>query len=135
MLNYRLEDIFMPEIQYKNIPTLSKWQSDSSVTFATRKDDRILTHIDFLVERYHYHVRGGNGAIQITIVSDLFFTVSVRPSASFQEAQGFDAVGVWTNNNNDQGGGEAVRRPTGWPPSVKRANSANGNSASSAGCR
>jgi len=66
----------MVETKYKNIPALSKWQSDSSVTFAARKDDRILAQIDFLVERYHHHLREGNGTMQTTIVSDLFFTLN-----------------------------------------------------------
>ena len=61
--------------------------------------------------------------------------VSVRPTTSFQTAPVFDVVGVWTNNNNDQGGGEAVKKPIGWRPNVKRAASANGSSAISAECR
>jgi hypothetical protein len=53
----------MVETKYKNIPAVSKWQSDSSVTFATRKDDRILAQTDSLVERYHHHLREGNGTM------------------------------------------------------------------------
>ena len=41
----------------------------------------------------------------------------------------FDAVGVWKNNDNDPGGGEAVKKPSGWQSNVKRADSASGNSA------
>ena len=48
-------------------------------------------------------------------------TVSVRPSASFQTMHAFDAVEVWANNNNDQGGGEGVKKPTSWQPNVRRA--------------
>jgi hypothetical protein len=33
----------------------------------------------------------------------------------------FDAVEVWANNNNDQGGGEGVKKPTSWQPNVRRA--------------
>jgi hypothetical protein len=62
------------------------------------------------------------------------YNVSVRASPSFQGAPAFDAVGMWTNNNSDRGGGAAVRKPTGWQRNVKRADSASGNSASSAGC-
>ena len=47
--------------------------------------------------------------------------VSVRPSASFQTMHAFDAVEVWANNNNDQGGGEGVKKPTSWQPNVRRA--------------
>ena len=61
--------------------------------------------------------------------------VSVRPTASFQAAHAFDAVGVWTHNDNDQGGGEAVKKPNSWQSNVKRAALANGSSASSAECR
>jgi hypothetical protein len=38
---------------------------------------------------------------------------SVRPSASFLAVHALDAVG-WTNNNNDQDGGGAVKKPSGW---------------------
>ncbi len=53
----------------------------------------------------------------------------------FSSARLFDGVGVWTTKNNDQGGGEAVKKPTVWQSNVKRAVSAKGNSASSAACR
>ena len=39
--------------------------------------------------------------------------VSVRATTSFQAALPFDALKVWTNNDNDQGGSEAVKKPTG----------------------
>ena len=61
--------------------------------------------------------------------------VSVKATPSFQPAHSFDAVGVWTNNDNDQGAGEAGRKLTGWRLSVKRAGSAGKNFAISAGCR
>ena len=35
------------------MPTLSKWQSDSSVAMATRKSDPVLSRIDFLVSAFH----------------------------------------------------------------------------------
>jgi len=47
------------------------------------------------------------------IMRQLGFAVPVRPTASFQAAHEFDAVGMWTNINNDQGEGEAVKKPTG----------------------
>ncbi len=53
----------------------------------------------------------------------------------FPAARAFEAVVVWTNNANDQGGGEAVKKPNGWRRNVKRAASVNGSSASSAECR
>jgi hypothetical protein len=53
----------------------------------------------------------------------------------FSSARLFDGVGVWTSKNNDQGGGEAVKKQTVWQSNAKRAASAKGNSASSAACR
>jgi hypothetical protein len=61
--------------------------------------------------------------------------VSVRPTTSFQAVHAFGAVEVWTNNDNEQGDGEAVKKPTNWRSNVKRAASANGSSASSAAYR
>jgi hypothetical protein len=40
---------------------------------------------------------------------------------------------VWANNN-DQDGGEAVKKLSGWQSNVKRAGSVKGNSANSADC-
>jgi hypothetical protein len=61
---------------------------------------------------------------------------SVRKSKPiFPGGAGADTVGVWTNDNSGQGGGEAVKKPTSWQWNVKRADSVNGSSASSADCR
>jgi len=68
-------------------------------------------------------------------ISNHRLIVSVRPTASFQAAYAFAPVGVWTNNDDDQGGGEAVKKPNSWHSNVKRAALANGNSASGAECR
>ncbi len=63
----------MPAIKYEAIPTLQKWQSDSSVTFAVRKQDKILVRIDALIARYH--AAHGHGKIQSLILCDLFQTI------------------------------------------------------------
>jgi hypothetical protein len=54
-------------------------------------------------------------------VAEHKWTASVKATPSFQPAHAFDAVGVWTNNDNDQRVGEAARKPTSWRLSMKRA--------------
>ena len=91
----------------------------------------LLPVLEAILEQFPFLIRGFHSDNGSEFVN---YTVSVRPSPSFQAAEAFDAVGVWTNNNDDRGGGEAVRKLSGWQWNVKRVGSANGNSASSAGC-
>ena len=62
-------------------------------------------------------------------------SVSVKATPSLQPADAFDALGVWTSNDNDQDAGEGERKPTGWRLSVKRAGSAGRSFATSEACR
>ena len=40
---------------YTTLPSYGKWQSDSSVLFAVRKDDKVLYRIDRLLEHDRLH--------------------------------------------------------------------------------
>ena len=64
----------MTHFTYSQIPTPGQFQHDSSVTFAFRKDDTILTHIDWILERYQSRVRLGNEPVAPAILSHLFMT-------------------------------------------------------------
>ncbi|HEY1377435.1 MAG TPA: hypothetical protein VGF55_11615 [Gemmataceae bacterium] len=64
-------------ITYMTMPLVRQFQKDSSVTFAIRGDDRILFHIDWLLERYHFfNWRPGADAEskRRLILSDLLMT-------------------------------------------------------------
>jgi hypothetical protein len=65
----RLED---PSMKYDSIPSLSRWQQDSSVALAIRKNDIVLARIDALLDHY---VRTTDSAQRLIFVSDLFFTL------------------------------------------------------------
>ncbi|HEX5420344.1 MAG TPA: hypothetical protein VFY39_10120, partial [Gammaproteobacteria bacterium] len=58
---------------YKSIPTLNQWRSDSSVTFAVRKQDIILDRIDKLIGLYRS--KSAQGYKDLVIACDLYFTV------------------------------------------------------------
>src|SRR5882757_1098684 len=57
--------------EYETIPTLAKWQSDSSVMMATRLSDTILSQIDALIGVFH-EARGG---FRRPIALDLYFSI------------------------------------------------------------
>jgi hypothetical protein len=57
--------------EYETIPTLAKWQSDSSVMMATRQSDPILSQIDALIGAFH-EARGG---FRRPIALDLYFSI------------------------------------------------------------
>jgi len=63
--------MIQPLLNKVNIPTLAKWQSDSSVALTVRKSDPVLHRIDFLISAFHeaplYLVRG--------IACDLYFSI------------------------------------------------------------
>ena len=62
----------MQHFFYKAIPTVKQFQSDSSVTFAVRGEDKILKHLDWLLERYHLHSRKLNADLQRIILCEIF---------------------------------------------------------------
>jgi hypothetical protein len=64
----------MAELKYNDIPSVQRFQKDSSVTFATRKDDRILVHLDWLLERYN--ARQDDWSLRRIILCDLFLTAN-----------------------------------------------------------
>lgn len=67
----------MPNITYKGMPTVTQFQKDSSVTFAVRNKDRILHHLDWLVERYHVHNADRDSRLLSHIVlSEIFLTAN-----------------------------------------------------------
>lgn len=59
-------------VSYNTIPSLQTWKTDSSVTFATRANDTVLSRIDELVDAYN---RAADDGARIYIASDLFFTL------------------------------------------------------------
>jgi hypothetical protein len=66
----------MNQLTYSAVPTAAKFQKDSSITFAIRGDDRILKHIDWLLERYAERSGGKNESwsLRRVILADLFMT-------------------------------------------------------------
>jgi hypothetical protein len=68
-------EIAMPEITYDRIPTVAQFKKDSSVTFALRGNDRILSHLDWLLERFHSN-HGPNVFRPHVIACDLFVTAN-----------------------------------------------------------
>lgn len=46
----------MAGITYAGVPSVKQFQKDSSIALAIRSRDRILSHLDWLIERYHVHV-------------------------------------------------------------------------------
>ena len=64
----------MKNIQYTMMPTAAQWKKDSNVAFAFRSQDRVLTHVDWLLERLA--ARNGNVSMQMVIVADIFFTAN-----------------------------------------------------------
>ncbi|ACK50747.1 hypothetical protein Msil_1802 [Methylocella silvestris BL2] len=63
----------MAHVTYADIPSLTLWMRDSSVAFATRKQDIILTRVDRLLEDYHRaELDPGR---QSLILCDLFLTI------------------------------------------------------------
>jgi nitrite reductase/ring-hydroxylating ferredoxin subunit len=48
------------ELMYAGMPTLHQFQKDSSITFAVRKQDMILTRIDDALAAYNNPCRSGH---------------------------------------------------------------------------
>jgi hypothetical protein len=59
-------------VTYNAIPSVKQFQSDSSVTFAVRGEDKILKHLDWLLERYHLHSRKLNADLRRIILCEIF---------------------------------------------------------------
>jgi hypothetical protein len=59
-------------MKYETLPSLSRWQSDSSVALAVRKNDIVLARIDALLEHYW---RTKDESQRLIFLSDLFFTL------------------------------------------------------------
>src|SRR5437868_14638150 len=62
---------------YRTVPTLREFQQHSSITLAIRSDDRILKHLDWLLECYDRCTRSPNGDVMSkrrVILCDLFLT-------------------------------------------------------------
>jgi hypothetical protein len=61
---------------YSAVPSPKQFQKDSSVTFAVRRDDTILAHLDWLLEQYssgpHHHLP----TRRLVILCDLFLTAN-----------------------------------------------------------
>ena len=59
---------------YAAIPSAAQFRKDSSVTLARRSDDRVLTHLDWVLERYAHHMRPDtfDPGMRRVILCDLF---------------------------------------------------------------
>lgn len=66
----------MKSITYKEIPTVKRFMSDSSVTFAVRGEDKILIHLDWLLERYHLYERKQDESLPQIILCEIFLTAN-----------------------------------------------------------
>ena len=65
----------MKNVSYLDIPSKSQFQTDSSVTFAFRSSDRILSHLDWLLDRYaHWMKKSDFYSMRRVILADLFLT-------------------------------------------------------------
>src|SRR5262249_5130973 len=70
-------EVDVMSVMYRTMPTSGQFQKDSSVNFAVRADDRILKHIDWLLERYEVRNRTGptfDWSLRRVILCDLFLT-------------------------------------------------------------
>ena len=61
-------------MNYLDVPSAGRFQKDSSVTFAIRGEDRILTHIDWLLECYEETAWSNDPVKRRVILCDLFLT-------------------------------------------------------------
>jgi hypothetical protein len=59
-------------MKYQSLPSLNRWQQDSSVALAVRKKDIVLARIDALLEHYW---RTKDESQRLIFMSDLFFTL------------------------------------------------------------
>jgi hypothetical protein len=59
-------------MKYESVPSLNRWQQDSSVAFAVRKNDIVLARIDALLDHYW---RTKDESQRLIFMSDLFFTL------------------------------------------------------------
>lgn len=66
----------MKHFSYGTIPSVKQFQGDSSVTFAVRGEDKILKHLDWLLERYHLHSRKGDAELQRIILCEIFLAAN-----------------------------------------------------------
>lgn len=63
----------MADLRYETIPTASQFKKDSSVHLAIRSHDRLITYLDWLLERYHAQHRTHTLRPHV-IACDLFLT-------------------------------------------------------------
>src|SRR5262245_33350925 len=64
-------------LEYMWVPSPKQFQKDTSITFAIRSHDRILKHIDWLLERYEarsQNVTQYEHSKRLVILCDLYFT-------------------------------------------------------------
>ena len=61
---------------YSSVPSAKQFQKDSSITFAVRADDQILTYLDWLLERYeHYNAKNDYGLRRI-VLCEIFLSAN-----------------------------------------------------------
>ncbi|MBV8457971.1 MAG: hypothetical protein JO122_15300, partial [Acetobacteraceae bacterium] len=63
-------------IHYTRMPSVSEFKRDSSVAFAIRSGDRVLSHIDWLLDRYHLRVGRGDYDKRCVTLCDIFVTAN-----------------------------------------------------------
>ena len=64
----------MKHFTYPKVPSPTQFQKDTSITFAYRKDDIVLKHIDWLLEKYQSRSAQGMASKTNPILCDLFMT-------------------------------------------------------------
>jgi hypothetical protein len=66
----------MHHITYKGIPSVKQFMHDSSIALAIRNQDKILVHLDWLLERYHVHEGRMNASLRRIVLCDIFLTAN-----------------------------------------------------------
>lgn len=87
----------MQHFNYSYIPDVATFKRDSSVSMAIRSQDKILVHIDWLVERYHLNHfdpkrHGKEKRMEMVILCDLFLALNAWIKVYHDSFQGKDSA-------------------------------------------
>jgi hypothetical protein len=76
-----MEDV----IHYTRIPTVTEFRRDSGVAFAIRGGDRILSYLDWLLDRYHFRVGKGDHDRRCVALCGIFTTTHSWMKSYYQK--------------------------------------------------